>query len=565
MKRASWAIGGVAFVALAQLGCGARTGLRIEDEEEPLDAAVVDAGLDAAPDASDAADASDASDASDAGDAADASDADAAPPECVIDRDCDFKAKFCAPYKCIRGECAAQPPPACDDRDVCTDDRCDPVADRCVNTPRTIDADGDGFKGPLPGTVAGAPGSCGDDCNDGNASISPRAVDLCNGIDDNCDGRVDEAARYQTVGAEVRLSPANASIAQVSGLSASGSGFFLGYSAALTGATRFSPFGARLDASLARQGADLDFTALSPSDGDGARAAWAGDRYGLVWADRRHGNYEIFFALANANLQKLAPGDLRLTSTGGFSLYPSVLWTGRDFLVIWQEETDGYDIYAMRVSPDASRVGSIVTIRSGQDSRNVSVVALPAGGYVLAWLEGSAIGPTVTARVNAMLLTETLVPLTGPVQPIAGTVNGGPSLALIEGKVAVAAHANSGVASVAVLDPATLGTLATTQLTDGRTSYGRDVALLGVGPRLAVAWADDRDDQRTFEIYLQTFDSALRSVAPASRVTTASGDSVSPVLAPFGAADAMVAWNDGRGGRSQVYGRALQCASPTTP
>jgi hypothetical protein len=318
----------------------------------------------------------------------------------------------------------------------------------------------------------------------------------------------------------------------------------------------------RFTGALSRQGTDLDLTALSPADGDGARVAWAGDRFGITWCDRRAGNYEVYFALADDQARKLAPGDIRLTTTRGFSIQPSVLWTGRDFLVLWQEEQGGYDIEAVRVAADGATVGSVVTIRSGFDSRNVQVVALPAGGFILAWLEGSSIGPVVTARVNVMRLDEQLVPLTGPVLPIAGAVSGGPALTLVDGKVAVAAHATTGVSTIAVLDATTLATLTTTQLTNGVVSYGRDVALQGIGQRLAVAWADDRDDARTFEIYLQTFDASLQSAGNPVRVTTAAGDSVSPVLAPFGSADAVLAWNDGRNGRSQVYGRALQCRAP---
>ena len=41
------------------------------------------------------------------------------------------------------------------------------------------DGDNDGFSGE-------------DDCNDGDAAVSPAATELCNGIDDDCDGEVDE-------------------------------------------------------------------------------------------------------------------------------------------------------------------------------------------------------------------------------------------------------------------------------------------------------------------------------------------------------------------------------------
>ena len=41
------------------------------------------------------------------------------------------------------------------------------------------DTDGDGFSGE-------------EDCGEGDAAINPSAVELCNGIDDNCDGQIDE-------------------------------------------------------------------------------------------------------------------------------------------------------------------------------------------------------------------------------------------------------------------------------------------------------------------------------------------------------------------------------------
>ncbi len=45
-----------------------------------------------------------------------------------------------------------------------------------------VDADGDGFPG-------------ADDCDDADASVHPSAVELCNGVDDNCDGIIDDGLK----------------------------------------------------------------------------------------------------------------------------------------------------------------------------------------------------------------------------------------------------------------------------------------------------------------------------------------------------------------------------------
>jgi hypothetical protein len=100
---------------------------------------------------------------------------------------------------------------ACPDTDKSDSDAADTAADTAVDTAVDTDtdsgcvdsgelvyedADGDGFGAgsgfsscdtPPPHPVDNA-----DDCDDGNAEISPASTETCNGIDDNCDGTADE-------------------------------------------------------------------------------------------------------------------------------------------------------------------------------------------------------------------------------------------------------------------------------------------------------------------------------------------------------------------------------------
>lgn len=89
--------------------------------------------------------------------------------------------------KCYGGTCS----PACDND--CNDDpggqnqypgnveSCDGVDNNCNGiVDEGFDSDNDGFK------------TCQSDCNDNNQYIYPGAVEICDGVDNNCDGQIDE-------------------------------------------------------------------------------------------------------------------------------------------------------------------------------------------------------------------------------------------------------------------------------------------------------------------------------------------------------------------------------------
>jgi hypothetical protein len=102
---------------------------------------------------------------------------------------------------CDNGNATVYPgaPETCNDRD----DDCDAAIDEGVQPQLTwyADTDGDGY-----GSNAFTVLDCnkpsgyvatGGDCNDGNPNIRPNAPEICNNIDDNCNGMIDENAVLQ--------------------------------------------------------------------------------------------------------------------------------------------------------------------------------------------------------------------------------------------------------------------------------------------------------------------------------------------------------------------------------
>jgi hypothetical protein len=176
---------------------------------------------------------------------------DAATSACTTDADC-ADGVFCnGDETCSAGRCTPHPR-ACDDGIACTVDACVEAMQRCVSTAPDADADGvpdaachDGsgvalgtdcddhdamrfpgntetcdahdedcddstlggmdadHDGAVPDTCCnGALGSpdrrCGGDCDDTNAAISPIASDVCDTVDNDCDGMIDEHVSHES-------------------------------------------------------------------------------------------------------------------------------------------------------------------------------------------------------------------------------------------------------------------------------------------------------------------------------------------------------------------------------
>lgn len=161
-------------------------------------------------------------------------------PECVSDRDC--SSDLCNPAVCdlSQGTCKKLPTVICDDPDECTSDHCDPESGICVFDPLSFDLDNDGRKGPRPGFSAGQPGSCGDDCDDTSPLAFPGGEEICDGVDNDCNGVVDDGSIFvPTDSVLVQISVGKAP-ADATGFGWSGDKK-AGYLAAFTGSDQESP------------------------------------------------------------------------------------------------------------------------------------------------------------------------------------------------------------------------------------------------------------------------------------------------------------------------------------
>jgi hypothetical protein len=110
------------------------------------------------------------------------------PGGCESDRGCSSNAEcddgvWCnGPETCGRtGRCYDSPAGPCDDGLACTTDGCDEATRTCTHT--ALDRDGDTFEDAICG---------GTDCDDEQAAVYPGAPELCDGLDNDCDGVVNE-------------------------------------------------------------------------------------------------------------------------------------------------------------------------------------------------------------------------------------------------------------------------------------------------------------------------------------------------------------------------------------
>ncbi|HJW29693.1 MAG TPA: MopE-related protein, partial [Saprospiraceae bacterium] len=93
------------------------------------------------------------------------------------------------------------------------DDDCDGLVDEGVKLTFYADSDNDGYGNPASSVLACVQPSGyvanNNDCNDNNANVHPGASEICNSLDDNCDGQIDEGYAISVAASSVSSSNGN--------------------------------------------------------------------------------------------------------------------------------------------------------------------------------------------------------------------------------------------------------------------------------------------------------------------------------------------------------------------
>lgn len=496
-------------------------------------------------------------------------------PECVVDADCEGFDDLCNPVICevpsssgsggadasVLGACAPLTPVDCDDGDPCTIDECESATGLCSYGPATRDNDGDGFKGPREGTVAGEPESCGDDCDDTSALAFPGGEEVCDGVDNDCNGVVDDSATFVPINAlPVRISSDGIAPSGRGGLAWSGEHYAAVYWGNADG---FDMYRHMLHPDGETFQAEEPITLVN-ADTSGGPVEWVGDRFGVAWQDRRDGDYEIYFSLLDPLGTKVHP-DTRLTFAPDFSVNVDMAWTGQRFVVVWQDRREGlFNIYGQLVTLDGAPEGSNVPlsdVSSGFGNEAPSVAA-GVGTLGVAFNRGNASNHFIMFQVY----DTTLAPIGEPVPLTNGQTDSIDPVVVYNGGTYVVAWFDRSASPTsiwgAVLDEAGQVLVQPQPITDPGPFRSRYPYLRALGDRLLLVYSDDRDQNNGYELYSRMLTDTLAPLTAEMRLTTAPRDSVYPTAAfgPDGNVGIMFR-DDREGGDHHIYFTRLGCVA----
>ncbi|HUT51877.1 MAG TPA: MopE-related protein [bacterium] len=402
------------------------------------------------------------------------------------------------------------------------------------------------------------------DCDDNNINVRPGASEECDGIDNQCPGDVG----YGTVdeecptplGTNVRIT-FDASGSWDPSLIWTSSQYGVSWTDYRDGNAEI--YFARISSAGAKLGSDVRITS-DASDSLYPFLVWTGSQYGVSWEDYRDGNAEIYFARVSEAGTKLG-SDIRITSDASDSWSPSLVWTGSQYGVSWQDfrnDGDGlcdsgsgtmdcnYEIYFARISSAGAKLGSDVRITSNADISEFPSLVWTLSEYGVSWdaSPDGFFGDIYFARISSAGAK------IGSDVRITSSANGsgGPSLVWTGSQYGVSWEDpgdNNYEIYFARISSAGAKLGSDVQITSA-TNASRFPSLVWTTSEYGVSWDDYRDLNN--EIYFARISSSGSKLGSDIRITSDASYSEIPSLVWTGSEHG-VSWLDSRDGNIEIY------------
>ena len=327
---------------------------------------------------------------------------------CTSDGDCDDDKPCNGAERCVAGTCVAGTPFTCANPNpahcsaTCAESG---TATQCVI--EALDTDGDQYGDAMcVEATTGTP----NDCDDQDSSAHPNAAEICDGIDNDCDGAGDFVEGFTLSGTpgDLIVSSDNAEAADMAWSSVAQA-----YGIVWQDERDGDPevYFTLMDQNGAAQSSEVRVSVV-PDDSTAPKIAWGGDAFGVVFQDNGYGNQEIGFRRVDAAGTPLGTVT-RVSNAGGDSSQPSVAWLGADWLVAWIDyrSVAAGQLYGRVL--DASGVPKSAELVLDPTSKTPLLPALVAatGSVAAVWLEDGdgAGGGADTVRWGAIDGTPKLV------------------------------------------------------------------------------------------------------------------------------------------------------------
>lgn len=134
--------------------------------------------------------------------------------------------------------------------------------------------------------------------------------------------------------------------------------------------------------------------------------AWTGSEVGIAWSDDYYyGNLEIYFSRVDGMLGVIGSRRIRITTASSrYDRQPSLVWTGREYGLAWSDQySGGGDIYFTRIDAMGAKIGGDVLLAENVGSLLNSAPSLAWTGYEygVAYIDKRSTGDVYFARLTA--------------------------------------------------------------------------------------------------------------------------------------------------------------------